>query len=328
MAQLETDLAVAHACIQDLTEINSLLRRTTPNPAPARANENAEPLPPPEHMPLPESRQSSMLPPGHSRLSSPALVTCLGKSLLAGVGLNKSYTDAPVFDGSDCELYEDWKRAVLHKLKMSACLYPTPESGVLHMASRLAGVAADILNHTINEGEPEADDVASAFLLLDDSFQDSDKYRTALAAMERLIMKADDTVDTFLAKWNKLNIKIGCNKNSRPAITEFRNKLPASITFKLLDLRPTSTLAQLVKRARWVEQNLIQLNHSHPCELKPPSTNRTRTPLACTSATPSPSSAQTAHQTNTAPRIPRLDEAVKRLAHEQDLCFRCRKPGH
>ena len=212
-------------------------------------------LPPP-----PESPQSSLPPPGHSCLSSPALVTFLGESLPAVVGLNKSYTDAPVFDGTDRELYKDWKHAVLRKLKMSACLYPTPESGVLYMASRLAGVAADILNHAIDEGEPEADDVASAFLLLDDSFQDSDEYGTALAAMECLIMKANDTFDTFLAKWNKFNIKLGRDKNSRPAITEFRNKLPASLTSKLLDLRPTSTLAQLVERACWVEQNLIQLN--------------------------------------------------------------------
>ena len=82
------------------------------------------------------SPQSSVLPLGPSRLSCPALVTCLGESLPAGGGLNKSYTDAPVFDGSDRELYKDWKPAVLRKLKMSACLYPTPESGVLYMASR------------------------------------------------------------------------------------------------------------------------------------------------------------------------------------------------
>ena len=111
------------------------------------------------------------------------------------------------------------------------------------MASRLAGVAADILNHAIDEGEPEVDDVASAFLLLDDSFQDSDEYGTALAATEQLVMKADNTVDMFLAKWNKLNIKLGRDKNSCPAVTEFCNKLPASLTSKLLDLRPTSTLA-------------------------------------------------------------------------------------
>ena len=298
------------------------------NPAPARAIEHKEPPPPPERLPLPDSRQSSMPPPSHSRLSSPALVTCLGESLPAGVGRDKSYTDAPVFGGSDHELYKDWKRAVLRKLKMSACLYPTPESGVLYMASRLADVAADILNHAIDEGEPKADDVASALHLLDDSFQDSDEYGTASAAMDRHIMKADDTVNTFLAKWNKLNIKLGRDKNPRPAVTEFRNKLPASLTFKLLYLRPTSTLAQLVERARWVEQNLIQLNHSHPRESKPPSTNRTRIPLARTSAIPSPSSAQIAPQTNTAARIPRLDEAAKQLAQEQDLCFCCRKPGH
>ena len=179
VTQLERALAVAHVRIQDLTDINSFLRRTPSNPAPARAHDAAEPPPPPEHPLPPESRQSSMPPPGHSRLSFPALVTCLGELLLAGVGLNKSYTDAPVFDGSDRELYKDWKCAVLRKLKMSACLYPTPESGVLYMASRLAGVAADILNHSINEGEPEADDVASAFLLLDDGYQDSDKYGNA-----------------------------------------------------------------------------------------------------------------------------------------------------
>ena len=141
-------------------------------------------------------------------------------------------------------------------------------------------------------------------------------------------MKADDTAHTFVAKWNKLNIKLGCDKNSRPAVTEFRNKLPASLTSKLLDLRPTSTLAQLVERARWVEQNLIQLNQSHPRESKPPSTNRTRIPLACISVIPSHSSAPSAPQTNTNPRIPRLDEAAKQLTREQDLYFRCRKPGH
>ena len=244
------------------------------------------------------------------------------------MGLNKSYTDAPVFDGSDRKLYKDWKRAVLRKRKMSSCVYPTPESGVLYMASRLASVAADILNHEIDEGKPEANNVASALLLLDDSFQDSDEYGTALAAMERLIMRAGDTVDTFLAKWDKLNIKLGRDMNSRPAITEFHNKLPASLTSKLLDLRPTSTLAQPVERTRWVEQNLIQLNHSHPRESQPPSTKSTRTRLACTSVTPSPSSAQTAPQTNTTPCIPRLDEAAKQLAGEQDLCFRCRKHEH
>ena len=63
--------------------------------------------------------------------------------------------------------------------------------------------------------------------------------RTAFAAMERLVMKADNTVDTFLAKWNKFNVKLGCDKNSRPAVTKFRNKLPASLTSNLLDLRPT-----------------------------------------------------------------------------------------
>ena len=192
----------------------------------------------------------------------------------------------------------------------------------------MAGVAAGILNHAIDEGEPEADDVASAFLLLDDSFLDSDEYGTALAAMERLIMLADDRVNTFLAKWNKLNIKLGRDKNCHPAVTEFPNKLPAYLTSKLLNLRPTLTLAQLVERARWVEQNLIQLNHSHPRESKPPSTNRTRTPLARTSAFPFPSSAQIAPQINTAPRIPRLNEAAEQLAREPDLCFRCRKPGH
>ena len=82
-------------------------------------------------------------------MSSPAVVTGLGKSLPAGVGLDKSYIDAPVFDGSNCELYKDWKCAVFRKLKRSACLYPTPESGVLYMALSLAGVAADILNCAI-----------------------------------------------------------------------------------------------------------------------------------------------------------------------------------
>ena len=109
MTQLEADLAVAHARIQNLTEINSFLRRTASNPAPARANEDAEPPPSPESPALPVSRQSSLLPLGPSRLSSPALVTCLGESLPAGVRLNKSYTDAPVFNDTDRELSKDWK---------------------------------------------------------------------------------------------------------------------------------------------------------------------------------------------------------------------------
>ena len=55
---------------------------------------------------------------------------------------------------------------------MIARLYPMPESSILYMASRSADVAADLLNNAIVEGEPEADDVASPFLLLNDSFQD------------------------------------------------------------------------------------------------------------------------------------------------------------
>ena len=77
VTQLERDLAVAHAHIQDLTEINSFLCRTPSNPAPARAHKAAKPPPPPEHLLPLESRQSSMPPPSHSRLSSPTLVTYL-----------------------------------------------------------------------------------------------------------------------------------------------------------------------------------------------------------------------------------------------------------
>ena len=323
---LDRDLTEAHNRIRELTESKSLLRHTASNPAPARGNKNAVPPPPPKSRAPQVGRQSSVLPLGPSGFSFPALVTCLVESVLAGVGLNKSYTGPPVFNGTDRELYKDWTRAVLRKLKMSAFLYPTPESGVPYMASRLAVVTAEILNQAIDEGEPEADDTASAFLLLDDSFLDSDEYGTALAAMERLIMKADDMVDTFLAKWNKLNIKLGRDKNSRPSITEFSNKLPASLTSKLLDLRPTSTLAQLVERARWVEQNLIQLNQYHPRESKPPSTHRTRIPLARTSIIPSPSSAPSAPQTNTNPCIPRLEEAAKQLARKQDFYFPAESP--
>ena len=68
------------------------------------------------------------------------------------------------------------------------------------MASRLAGVAADILNHPIDEGEPKADDVTSAVLLLDDSFQYSDEYGTALAAMERLVMRSVSITTTVKEK--------------------------------------------------------------------------------------------------------------------------------
>ena len=67
-----------------------------------------------------------MKPLSPSRLSAAAWVTCLGESLQAAVGNNKSNTDAFVFDGSDIERYKDWKGVVLRKVKMSACLYPTP----------------------------------------------------------------------------------------------------------------------------------------------------------------------------------------------------------
>ena len=56
VAQLERDLAVAHNRIRDLTEINSLLRRTSSNPAPGRASETAEPPPPLERPPPLDSR--------------------------------------------------------------------------------------------------------------------------------------------------------------------------------------------------------------------------------------------------------------------------------
>ena len=106
VAQLERDLAVAQNRMRDLTEINSLFQRIILDPAPAKANKIAKSLPPPEHPPRPESRQCSMPLPGHSCLSSPALVTCHGESVPAGVGIKKSHTHAPFFDSSDRELYK------------------------------------------------------------------------------------------------------------------------------------------------------------------------------------------------------------------------------
>ena len=121
VAQLERHLAVAHNRIRDLTKIKALLYFMIRDLAPARVTKNAERPPPAEVPALPESRQSCRLPLGPSRLSSPALVTCLGESLPAGMRLNKSYTDIPVFDSSDRELYKDRKFAVPCKLIMTAC---------------------------------------------------------------------------------------------------------------------------------------------------------------------------------------------------------------
>ena len=304
-AILRHDLGIAQARVRDLEEMNILLREA---PRQTAAPRNVPTPVPPDDPPR------------------PALFTCFGEALPPGVGYNKGYTDAPIFDGTDREKYKNWKRAILRKLKMSACLYPTPDAGIMYMASKLDDIAADILNDAIDNGE--AGDVATAFQLLDDAFEDSDEYGTALAAMDKLKMGTDDSVDTFLAKWSKLNIKLGRDKNSRPAVTEFRNKLPAAISSRLLNLPPKCTLQQLVEQARWVEQNLVQLNHAHPRDsAAKPSTAHNRAAPKPAPHTTTPTPTLTLLGAGRVP-IPKLDDAAKKAAIEQNLCFRCRMPGH
>ena len=218
----------------------------------------------------------------------------------------------------------------MRKLKMSACLFPSPDAGVLYIASRLSDIAADVFNDALDHGE--VDDVHAALALLDSSFEDADEYGTALAAMDKLKFATDDSVDTFVAKWNKLNIKLGRDKNSRPAVTEFRNKLPPSISSKLFHLRPTAPLSEVVEQARWVEQNRAQFRSVHPRD-QDASTQRAKLSTSSGARPPqTPAPASTSMPTSTIPRarsrIPPLTDALRREAFENDLCFRCRKPGH
>jgi hypothetical protein len=111
------------------------------------------------------------------------------------VGYNKSFADAPIFDGSDKEKYKPWKRA----LKNSACLFPTPSAGVDYVLSRLADLPWDIINNAQENSDDGVASAEAALVLLDKTFLDADEYGSALVALEKLKMTSEDSVDGFLA---------------------------------------------------------------------------------------------------------------------------------
>ena len=107
------------------------------------------------------------------------------------------------------EKYKPWKRALKNKLKNSACLFPTPSAGVDYVLSRLADLPWDIVNNAQENSYDGVPSVDAALALLDKAFLDADEYGSALVALEKLKMTSEDSVDGFLAKWQKLNIKLG-----------------------------------------------------------------------------------------------------------------------
>lgn len=282
------ELARQEVALTELRELNSLLRQKA-DPAATRV---------------------LSLTPGTER---PQLVSAMGEVLPPGYGYNKSYADAPVYDGDRLK-YKAWKRALVRKLRASACLYPDPTSGVEYALSRLSGLPEKM----VVQADPLT--VEKMLEILDAANLDHDEYGTALNAMEKLQMAATESADEFLARWRELNLHLERDENSRPAIREFRGKLPASIANRLVGTT-YPTLSALMDRARVIERDLADLNASHP---RKAATTTTSAKHAIPAGQPTGSVARSA--TPPAARKPWTPEQ-KALA-EAGLCFHCKKPGH
>jgi hypothetical protein len=272
-------------------------------------------------LPVPSIERTSTKPAAETPRASPRpiLITCFGETLPPDVGYNKSFADAPIFDGSDKEKYKPWKRALKNKLKNSACLFPTPSAGVDYVLSRLADLPWDIVNNAQEDSDDGVASVEAALALLDKTFLDADEYGSALVALEKLKMTSEDSVDGFLAKWQKLNVKLGRDQDSRPAIQEVLNKMPAALGARLLSFR-FMTMGQLIDQARIIEQNLAQFRTVHPREQvttkQAAPSQRFVTPRAPRPTTP----------TSTASR-PQVS-ADRQALMATGSCFRCHQRGH
>jgi hypothetical protein len=158
--------------------------------------------------------------------------------------------------------------------------------------------------------------VDAALALLDKTFLDADEYGSALVALEKLKMTSEDSVDGFLAKWQKLNIKLGRDQDSRPAIQEVLNKIPAALGARLLSFR-FMTMGQLIDQARIIEQNLAPFRTAHP-----------REQVTTKQATPSQrfvtSRASTPTSTASRPQV----SADRQALMATGSCFRCHQRGH
>jgi hypothetical protein len=129
-------------------------------------------------------------------------------------------------------------------------------------------------------------------------------------------MTSEDSVDGFLAKWQKLNIKLGRDQYSRPAIQEALNKMPAALGARLLSFR-FMTIGQLIDQARIIEQNLAQFRTREQVTTKQAApSQRFVTPRAPRPTTP----------TSTASR-PQVS-ADRQALMATGSCFRCHQHGH
>ncbi|KAN0086994.1 hypothetical protein V8E54_000682 [Elaphomyces granulatus] len=277
-------------------------------------------------LPMPSIKRTSTQLSAETPRASPRLIliTCFGESLPPDVGYNKSFADAPIFDGSDKEKYKPWKRALKNKLKNSACLFPTPSAGVDYVLSRLADLPWDIVNNALENSDDGVASVEAALALLDKTFLDADEYGSALVAMKKLKMTSEDSVDGFLAQWQKLNIKLGRDQDSRPAIQEVLNKMPAALGARLLSFRFV-TMGQLIDQARIIEQNLAQFRIMHPREQvttkQAAPSQRFVTPRPPTTAS-NPTKPTT--PTSTKPQV----SADRQALMATGSCFICHQRGH
>jgi hypothetical protein len=331
-ATLRKELEEKTTRIQELEELNESLRQraAASPPVPRMQLRHSAPAP---RAPAPlASVEAQPEPASHEGdAGRPPLTTAFGEVLPLGEGYNKSYADAPIFDGTEREKYKAWKRAVMRKLKASACLYRTPAAGVAYVLSRLATLPKKM----IDQADP--DTPAEALEILDDAFLDHDEYGTALAALEKLKMAPGETVDIFLAKWRDLNIHLERSENSKPAIREFRSKLLVSLSNRLIG-QEFATLAALARSARIVERDIADLNTFHPRQ--PNSRQSSAAPMTSPRPTPpttaasGPSPAATPRAGTAPPSLPRPAGPKPPMSAERQAllasgkCFYCKEPGH
>ncbi|KAN0073166.1 hypothetical protein V8E54_008386 [Elaphomyces granulatus] len=116
-------------------------------------------------------------------------------------------------------------------------------------------------------------------------------------------MTSEDSVDGFLAKWQKLNIKLGRDQYSRPAIQEALNKMPAALGARLLSFR-FMTIGQLIDQARIIEQNLAQFRTREQVTTKQAAPSQRCLPIAKLSWLPARASDATSMVTKDRPLNP------------------------
>ena len=237
--------------------------------------------------------------------------------------------DAPVFDHGEATEFYSWLRRIKLKLSVNADRYPTPESRIGYVVSRLSGAAA---RHVEPYLDREGSTVEDVYSTLDQRFGDPFRKQTARDKYRQL-RQGHKEFAVFIAEFYEYSMQAEIPMGDQ--IYDLRDKLSFELKQEVLRYRP-NTLADFVNEIQFANRNLTQLNKDKARFKKPsltssnpflPPSKTTSEPKALVELpTPTSTPGRASPQSNNPFRAPLAERTCYNCGQKGHIAFQCKAP--